>query len=79
MYVIVRVRNGYIILDFVSKDDYDLCFCEFYFEKECFFYCIICDVVICLVCVFIKYRLYDIFELVDKIKEFLKEIVKENN
>lgn len=75
----VRARNGHTILDFASKDDYDPCLCESHPEEECSFYCITCNVAICLVCVPIKHRSHDITELADKIKELLKEIAKENN
>lgn len=79
VHVRARARNGHTILDFASKDDNDPCLCEFHPEKECSFYCITCDVAICLVCVPIKHRSHDISELADKIKELLKEIAKENN
>lgn len=48
-------------------------------RKSAPYYCITCDVAICLVCVPIKHKSHDISELADKIKELLKEIAKENN
>lgn len=75
----VKFRNGYDVVDYVSKDDDDICFCEFYFKNECCVYCKICNVLICMLCVFIKYKFYEMFELFDKIEEFLKVIVMEND
>eukprot|EP00105_Crassostrea_gigas_P005205 XP_011418717.1 PREDICTED: uncharacterized protein LOC105321926 [Crassostrea gigas] len=74
----VKSKNGHDVVDYVSKDDDDTCFCESHPKNECSAYCKTCNVSICMLCVSIKHKSHEMSELSDKIEELLKVIAKEN-
>nr|XP_034304614.1 uncharacterized protein LOC105321083 [Crassostrea gigas] len=74
----VKSKNGHDVVDYVSKDDEDTCFCESHPKNECCAYCKTCNVPICMLCVSIKHKSHEMSELSDKIEELLKVIAKEN-
>ncbi|XP_078323261.1 uncharacterized protein LOC144622464 [Crassostrea virginica] len=75
----VKSKFGHDVVDYVSKDDDDVCFCESHPENKCSAYCKECDVPICILCVSIKHKSHEISELQDKIDELLKDITREND
>ncbi|XP_078323187.1 uncharacterized protein LOC111109841 [Crassostrea virginica] len=75
----VKSKFGHDVVDYVSKDDDDVCLCESHPENKCSAYCKECDVPICILCVSIKHKLHEISELQDKIDELLKDITCEND
>ncbi|XP_022321337.2 uncharacterized protein LOC111123347 [Crassostrea virginica] len=74
-----HVRAKHDVVDYASKDDDDVCFCDSHPEKKCYAYCKKCDVPICILCVSIKHRSHEISELQDKVEELLKDISGEND
>ncbi|XP_052676416.1 uncharacterized protein LOC128157819 [Crassostrea angulata] len=74
----VKSKNGHDVVDYVSKDDDDTCFCESHPKNECCAYCKTCNVPICMLCVSIKHKSHEMSELSDKIEELLNVIAKEN-
>ena len=76
----VRVKSefGHDIIDFSSKDENDLCFCEAHPKYNCSAYCKSCDVVICILCISLKHRSHEITELSGDI-ELFKCFVNEKN
>nr|XP_022326821.1 uncharacterized protein LOC111126453 [Crassostrea virginica] len=75
----VKSKFGHDVVDYVSKDDDDVCLCESHPEHKCSAYCKNCDVPICILCVSIKHKSHEISELQDKIDELLKDITREND
>nr|XP_022320064.1 E3 ubiquitin-protein ligase TRIM71-like [Crassostrea virginica] len=74
-----HVRAKHDVVDYASKDDDDVCFCDSHPENKCSAYCKKCDVPICILCVSIKHRSHEISELQDKVEELLKDISGEND
>ncbi|XP_022320064.2 uncharacterized protein LOC111122565 [Crassostrea virginica] len=74
-----HVRAKHDVVDYASKDDDDVCFCDSHPENKCSAYCQKCDVPICILCVSIKHRSHEISELQDKVEELLKDISGEND
>nr|XP_022325289.1 uncharacterized protein LOC111125603 [Crassostrea virginica] len=74
-----HVRAKHDVVDYASKDDDDVCFCDSHPQKKCYAYCKKCDVPICILCVSIKHRSHEISELQDKVEELLKDISGEND
>ena len=75
----VKSKTGHDVVDYVSKDDDDTCFCDSHPEHECSAFCRTCDAPICMLCVSIKHRSHTISDLSDKINELLKSITSEND
>ncbi|XP_022326079.1 uncharacterized protein LOC111126016 [Crassostrea virginica] len=75
----VKSKFGHDVVDYASKDDDDVYFCDSHPENKCSAYCKGCDVPICILCVSIKHRSHEISELQDKVEELLKEITREND
>ncbi|XP_078327085.1 uncharacterized protein LOC111126286 [Crassostrea virginica] len=75
----VKSKFGHDVVDYVSKDDDDVCLCDSHPEHKCSAYCKKCDVPICILCVSIKHKSHEISELQDKIDELLKVITREND
>nr|XP_022321032.1 protein wech-like [Crassostrea virginica] len=75
----VKSKFGHDVVDYASKDDGDVCFCDSHPENKCSAYCKGCEVPICILCVSIKHRSHEISELQDKVEELLKEITQEND
>ncbi|XP_065944286.1 uncharacterized protein [Magallana gigas] len=75
----VKSKNGHDIVDFISKEDDDTCFCDFHPKYDCSAYCKTCNVPICFLCVSIKHKPHEMSELSDKIEELLKVITMEND
>nr|XP_022321033.1 uncharacterized protein LOC111123167 [Crassostrea virginica] len=74
-----HVRAKHDVVDYASKDDDDVCFCDSHPENKCSAYCKKCDIPICILCVSIKHRSHEISELQDKVEELLKDISGEND
>ncbi|XP_078327076.1 uncharacterized protein LOC144623043 [Crassostrea virginica] len=75
----VKSKFGHDVVDYASKDNDDVCFCDSHPENKCSAYCKECDIPICLLCVSIKHKSHEISELQDKIEELLKDITREND
>ena len=75
----VKSKTGHDLVDYVSKDDDDTCFCDSHPKHECSAFCKTCDAPICMLCVSIKHKSHKISELSDKIKELLQSITREND
>ena len=76
----VRVKSefGHDIIDFSSKDENDLCFCDAHPKHNCSAYCNTCDVVIFILCISLKHKSHEITELSGDI-ELFKCFVNEKN
>ncbi|XP_078323191.1 uncharacterized protein LOC144622396 [Crassostrea virginica] len=75
----VKSKLGHDVVDYVNKDDDDVCLCDSHPENKCSAYCKECDIPICILCVSIKHKSHEISELQDKIDELLKIITREND
>nr|XP_022320431.1 uncharacterized protein LOC111122792 [Crassostrea virginica] len=73
----VKSKFGHDVVDYASKDDE--CLCDSHPENKCSAYCKKCDIPICILCVSIKHKSHEIFELQDKINELLTVITREND
>nr|XP_022306687.1 tripartite motif-containing protein 45-like [Crassostrea virginica]XP_022306688.1 tripartite motif-containing protein 45-like [Crassostrea virginica]XP_022306689.1 tripartite motif-containing protein 45-like [Crassostrea virginica] len=75
----VKSKTGHDVVDYVSKDDDDTCFCDLHPRYECTAFCKPCDVPICIQCVSTKHKSHEISELSEKIEDLIKCIARGND
>ena len=75
----VKSKTGHDVVDYVSKDNEDTCFCDSHPKHECSAFCKTCNAPICMLCVSIKHKSHEISELSDKIEALLQSITRETD
>ena len=75
----LKARTSHDVVDYESKDDDVICFCDLHPIHELSVFCRTCDVPICVVCIPIKHKTHEISELSEKKQELLESITREND
>ena len=72
-------RTSHDAVDYESKDDDAICFCDLHPINELSAFCRTCDAPICVLCISIEHKTHEISELSEKKQELLESITREND